>query len=88
MRLDLELEPRGVTREAQRAGRVVDEAGVVEHSQAAPLQVLETQRRGLHGSRQIAGECDRQRVDGEVAAQQILRQWGAGDTSGSAPGCA
>ena len=74
MRLDLEAKASRVARKPQQPRRVVDEAPVVENPQPARVEVVE--RAGVPRSAPggIAGEREGDRVDGEVAPAQVLRQ--------------
>ncbi len=44
VRRDREAEARGVARQAQQAGRVVEEAALVQHRELAGLEVVERVR--------------------------------------------
>ena len=73
VRCDREAESRRITRQPQQPRRVVLEARVVEHGQGAPLEVVMGTRRRQQHSGVIAGETERDRVDREVAPQQVGR---------------
>ena len=66
--LDREPEPRGVAGHAPQARRVVGEGAVVQDAQDARLEVLDRARDGA----QLAVEAERHRVDGQVAAAEVL----------------
>ena len=86
LRLDLEAEARGVAGEAQQAGGVVEEAALVQDAQPRLREVLERMLARRSGSpARLPREGQRDRVDGEVPAAQVLLDVPA-RTSGSAPG--
>ncbi len=62
-------EPRGVAPETPEARGVVDEALLVQHPQEARVEVLVGVRRRAHLALR---QRDRDRVDGEVAAQEVF----------------
>ena len=76
VRLDLEPEPGAVAGEPQQPGRVVDEARVVEHSQAPLVRRSASPRSAPPGAPLGSRPAERQRnrVDREVPPQEILRQ--------------
>jgi hypothetical protein len=70
--LDREREPGLVTHEPQQPRRIVREAAGVQHPQAARGEVVQRMRRGPNAARIRTGEHHGDRVDGEVATQEIV----------------
>ena len=69
--LDLEAQAARVPHEAKQPRGIVDEAPVVQHAEAAVFEVLQSVR---GGGQLPVDERDRDRVDREVAALEILGQ--------------
>ncbi len=74
LRLEPELEPGRVADGAQEARGVVEEAAVVEHADEPGLEVGEAAERVVQVPEVVPGEPDGERVHGEVAAPEVLRQ--------------
>ncbi len=69
VRLELEAQPRRVARDPPQPRGVVAEARVVQHAQPRGREVVE----GVLGREQLATrQVERDRVDGHVAAAQVL----------------
>ncbi len=72
MGLDLETQPGAVAGQAQQAGGVVDEAALVQNPEQPCLEVGEGVVEGDQLAGPLAGQGDRDRVDGEVPAGEVL----------------
>ena len=74
LRIELEPEPGRVAHRAQQARGVVLEAALVEHAHDALLQVGDAPARVVQMAEVVPGQAQRHRVDGEVAAAEVLVQ--------------
>ena len=82
-----EAESRAVTKQAQQPGRVVDEAaGRASRAARAPADQHCAPSYSISSPKPLRPERDGHRVDGEVAAHEIIGQRRPAATSGSAPG--
>ena len=70
--LDLEAQPRRVAGQAQQAGRVVDEASLVQHPQPPRAQIIEGVLRRDQPAPVLAAQWQGDRVDREVPPRQVL----------------
>ena len=87
VRLDREPEPAGVAGQPQQPRRVVDEAPRRGGRAAAGARGHRARPRALSSSpRALAAEAERDRVDREVAAREVLLDRSPGATVGQRPG--
>src|SRR5437667_403526 len=72
LRLRPEAQTREVAAKAQQARGILDEAGRMQHAQAARSEIVKRGRWRAQLAALWSGECQGDRVDGEVAALEVL----------------